>query len=142
MQDEGGDTTELIDRLLSELKFVTSRSSGPGGQNVNKVNSKVIIKFDLWGSFALSDEQKSLVATKLASHLTKEGILIIAAQEDRSQLANKQTAIAKFRTLIARALRKPKVRKATKPSKSSVAKRLNKKKANSEKKQLRRPPTV
>jgi ribosome-associated protein len=123
--------------LHPELVFTTSRSSGPGGQNVNKVNTKVTLKFDLAQSLVLSPEEKELLQQKLASKLTTEGILVVTSQDKRSQLQNKEAAIAKFEKLIAKAFEKKKARKATKPSKSSVQKRITQKKKQSEKKQWR-----
>ena len=80
----------------SELKFSTSRSSGPGGQHVNKVSTKVTLEFDLFSSPNLTDEQKELVRERLANRLTKDGVLLVRSQLTRSQLANKNDAIAKF----------------------------------------------
>jgi ribosome-associated protein len=123
--------------LGSELEFTTSRSSGPGGQNVNKVNSKVTLRFDIRNSLILTGEEKELLSGKLKSRITVEGVLVINAQEKRSQLQNKEEAVAKFEELVAKAFVKKKARKATKPSKSSVQKRITGKKKNSEKKQWR-----
>ena len=127
-------TPELI---LSELVFTTSRSSGPGGQNVNKVNSKVTLKWDVRGSTILSDEEREVILAKLSTKLTVDGALLLAAQEKRTQLQNKAAAILKLEKLLAKAFEKKKARKATKPSKASVQNRIDKKKKNSEKKQWR-----
>ena len=124
--------------FLPELEFQTSRSSGPGGQNVNKVESRVELRFRVAESQLLTDEQKQTLLGKLASKLTLEGELLVVAQEDRSQLRNKETALRKFHDLLAKALHKPKARKATKPSKGAVRKRLETKKKHSEKKANRR----
>jgi ribosome-associated protein len=124
-------------RLESELNFSVSRSGGPGGQNVNKVNSKVTLKFDVVNSQILTDEEKAVIATKLASVLTKEGVLVVTSQESRSQLDNKQAAIVKFEKILSRAFAKKKKRVATKSTKSAVQKRLQKKKQHSEKKKWR-----
>lgn len=128
---------EKPDRVMlePEIEFSTARSGGPGGQNVNKVNSKVILKFDVFGSRLLSEEQKA----KMLPY-SNNGVVIIQAQEDRSQLKNKETAIKKFEALITRAFFVKKKRKATKPSKTSVAKRISEKKRRSEKKQWRQRP--
>ncbi len=76
--------------LVSEIKFQTSRSSGPGGKNVNKTNSKVTLRFDVANSFVLTEEEKEIILVKLSSRLTSEGELILSSQEKRSQLQNKK----------------------------------------------------
>ncbi|HEY9047437.1 MAG TPA: alternative ribosome rescue aminoacyl-tRNA hydrolase ArfB [Ohtaekwangia sp.] len=124
--------------LSKELAFSTSRSSGPGGQNVNKVNTKVTAKFDVVNSAVLTPEEKELLLQKLASRLTTDGVLIIISQDKRSQLQNKEEAVAKFEKVITKAFEKKKARKATKPSKGAVQERIKKKKKQSEKKQWRR----
>ena len=126
--------------LSSELEFSTSRSSGPGGQNVNKVETKVTLKFNVAGSVILTDEEKATILAKLATRITTEGVLVLTAQEKRSQLQNKEAVIAKFDELVAKAFFKPKARKATKPSKSSREKRFTQKKQLSEKKKWRKGP--
>jgi len=123
--------------FLPELKFTASRSGGKGGQNVNKVSTKVELHFDYLNSVLLNDEQKQLVAAKLASFINKEGILKIVSQEERSQLLNKEVCIRKFYLLLDRAFRKKKKRIKSKPSRSSKEKRLKSKKLHSEKKKLR-----
>jgi ribosome-associated protein len=125
-----------------EAEFLTSRSSGPGGQNVNKVNSKVTIKFDVPNSQLLTPEEKAVILNKLSSQLTKDGVLIVSAQDKRSQLDNKEAAIAKFEAVINKAFVKKKTRKATKPSKGAVQKRIKMKKEVSEKKKWRQRPDV
>jgi ribosome-associated protein len=126
--------------LTSELEFSTSRSSGPGGQNVNKVETKVTLKFDVAGSAILTDEEKATILARLATRITTDGVLVLTAQEKRSQLQNKEAVIAKFDELIAGAFFKPKARKATKPSKAAKQKRFNQKKQQSQKKQWRQRP--
>jgi ribosome-associated protein len=128
--------------LLNELVFTTSRSGGPGGQNVNKVNSKVTLQFDVQGSQILTAEEKLTLMQKLSSRITREGFLIVNAQETRSQLQNREAVIEKFDHLIAKAFEKKKARKATKPSKSAKQERIKKKKVVSEKKKWRRKPEV
>lgn len=120
--------------FLPELQFQTSRSSGPGGQNVNKVESRVELRFSIPASQLLTEEQKQTLLQKLASRLTTEGELLISAQEDRSQLRNKEIAVQKFYETLRKALHKPKVRKATKPSKGAVRQRLESKKKHGDKK--------
>jgi ribosome-associated protein len=126
--------------FIHELSFTTSRSSGPGGQNVNKVNTKVTLKFTPAESQVLTDEEKVTLSHKLHSKLTTEGVLVIAAQEKRSQLQNKEVALLKFERMLAKAFEKKKVRKATRPSKGAVQERISKKKRVSEKKKWRRLP--
>jgi ribosome-associated protein len=126
--------------LLKELEFNTSRSSGPGGQNVNKLNTKVMLKFDVINSLVLNEEQKELIQTKLKTKLTKEGVLQIITQDLRSQLKNKEKAIKKFDSLINQVFTFKKKRKATKPTKASKQSRSKEKKLHSEKKSWRKKP--
>lgn len=127
-------TTSLLGK---EISFLTSRSSGPGGQNVNKVNTKVTLKFDVVQSAILSQEEKEIIAIKLHSRITTDGVLILTSQDKRSQLDNKQAVVLKFDQLMIKAFEKKKPRKATKPSKGAVETRISKKKRQSEKKQWR-----
>jgi ribosome-associated protein len=122
----------------SELQFSTSRSSGPGGQNVNKVNSKVTLKFSIPSSAILSQDEKEILLRKLATRITTEGTLVLTAQDKRSQLDNKDSVLRKFEQVLKKAFEKKKARKATKPSKQAVRKRLNEKKQHGEKKQWRK----
>jgi ribosome-associated protein len=126
--------------LFNELEFTASRSSGPGGQNVNKVNSKIGVKFDIVHSQILREEEKAIILKNLSGHLTKDGILMISSQDKRSQLENKQLVIQKLDRMMAKTFEKKKVRKATKVSKSAIQKRINSKKAQAEKKKWRQKP--
>lgn len=126
--------------LLREVEFIASRSAGPGGQNVNKVNTKVTLRFNVIASTILSDEQRAIVFKKLENKLSKDGLLIITSQDARSQVANKASAIAKFESLIKKAFYVPRVRKKTKPSKASQQKRIKAKKIRGEKKDWRKKP--
>ncbi len=128
------------EKIISELQFKAVRSSGAGGQNVNKVSSKVVLSFDLKNSQALSDEEKALLETKLSSRLTSDQILILNCDEDRSQLKNKATVIKRFLAIITAELVIPKIRKTTKIPKSAIRKRLKDKKNLSEIKKSRRNP--
>ena len=130
------DTPHASD-LSSELLFTMSRSSGPGGQNVNKVNTKVTLKFDVVNSSVLTAEQKELITSKLATRMTKEGVLILTAQEKRSQIQNKEAVVFKLEQLLKKAFTPRKARKATKPSKAAYHARIKAKKHRSEKKQWR-----
>lgn len=128
------------EKIISELQFKAVRSSGAGGQNVNKVSSKVVLSFDLKNSQALSDEEKALLENKLSSRLTSEQILILNCDEDRSQLKNKSIVIKRFLDIIAAGLVVPKIRKATKVPKSVIRKRIKDKKNLSEIKKSRKKP--
>lgn len=128
------------DKIISELFYKAVRSSGAGGQNVNKVSSKVVLTFDLKNSQALSEEEKALLETKLSSRLTSEQILILNCDEDRSQLKNKAIVTKRFLDIITAGLHIPKIRKATKIPKSVIRKRIKDKKNISEIKKSRRKP--
>ncbi len=127
-------------KIISELQYKAVRSSGAGGQNVNKVSSKVVLTFDLNASDALNEEEKERIKLKLASRLTSEDILILNFDEDRSQLKNKSIVTKRFLELIKNALVIQKIRKATKIPKSVIRKRIKDKKNVSEIKQNRRKP--
>jgi len=130
------------EKLLCELQYKAVRSSGSGGQNVNKVSSKVVITFDLNASEAFSIEQKELILSKLASKFTSENILILTCDEDRSQLKNKEIVTKRLIDLLKKALVVPKKRKPTSVPKSVVEKRIKDKKTNSEIKQNRKKPNL
>ena len=123
----------------TEFVFHTSRSSGAGGQNVNKVNTKVELRFSIAHSVLLTEDEKYILFTKLKNRINKEGELIITCQEGRSQLDNKEKAVKQFYQLTAKALAPVKKRKATRPTATSKKKRLDNKKAHSRKKAERRP---
>jgi ribosome-associated protein len=124
--------------LASEVAFRTSRSGGKGGQHVNKVSTKVELIFNIAASLHLTDEQKLLLATRLAGKLSQDGSLHVVAQEERSQPGNKQAALRKFYRLIEKGLHVPKNRKPTKATRASKEKRLQGKKRVSELKRLRK----
>jgi ribosome-associated protein len=128
------------EKIIAELNFKAVRSSGAGGQNVNKVSSKVVLTFDLNASQAFNEEEKALLAIKLATKLTSENLLILNCDEDRSQLKNKTIVTKRFLILIERALLVPKKRKATKVPRSVIEKRIKAKRNLSEIKQNRRKP--
>ncbi len=124
--------------FLPELTFSASRSSEAGGQNVNKVNTKVELRFDIASSSILTEEEKNRLLTKLAKRLTQEGILIIVSQTERTQLKNKAQCLMKFYELLESALTVQKKRKQTKPTLASKAKKMENKKRQSERKASRR----
>lgn len=126
--------------LIKELQFKAIRSSGAGGQHVNKTSSKIELTFDLENSLALSSNEKELLKEKLASKLTKKNQLILFCEETRSQHKNKELAIKRFLRLLKTNLIKPKKRRPTKPSRASILKNTNKNKRNSLKKILRKKP--
>ncbi len=128
-----------IEEILPELVFTTSRSSGPGGQNVNKVNTKVTLKWDVLQS-AITEEQKEVILHKLHTRLTKENVLVLTAQDERSQLGNKEAVLLKLEQLLIKAFTVKKARKATKPGKAAKQTRLTNKKQHSEKKKWRQKP--
>jgi ribosome-associated protein len=125
------------EKIISELTFKAVRSSGAGGQNVNKVSSKVVLTFDLMASQSLADEEKKLLQIKLETRLTTDNVLILNCDEDRSQLKNKELVVKRFLELLKKALVVPKPRKPTKIPKGVIEKRLNDKKIISEIKGLR-----
>lgn len=124
--------------LLREITFKTSRSGGKGGQNVNKVSSKVELNINIRTSSLFTEEQKKTISDKLSNRINAEGILQIITEEDRSQLKNKERSLEKLLVLLKSALHKVKVRKATKPGKSIIEKRLKLKQATALKKINRR----
>ncbi|WP_291287290.1 alternative ribosome rescue aminoacyl-tRNA hydrolase ArfB [Flavobacterium sp.] len=131
-----------VEKIISELSFKAVRSSGAGGQNVNKVSSKVVLTFDLNSSQALSEDEKLLLQKNIAARLTTENILILNCDEDRSQLKNKDIVVKRFLELLKKGLYVPKVRKATKIPKSVIKKRIKDKKNVSEIKQSRKKPNL
>ena len=126
--------------ILKELTFRTSRSSGAGGQHVNKTETKVEVLFDVLASAGLSDEEKELVKSKLASRISDEGWLAVSSQKSRSQLDNKDNAIEKLYHLLVKALTPVAKRIRTKPDKGAIEERLAEKKMQAEKKISRKKP--
>ena len=117
-----------------DLQFITSRSGGAGGQNVNKVETKVQLKFDIPNSIHLSEEEKAILLEKLRTKTDQDGVLQLQSQEKRSQIQNKELVIRKFEDLLRKAFFKKRIRKATKPKKAAIEKRLKAKKNQAEKK--------
>lgn len=126
------------DNFIREFKFQTSRSSGPGGQHVNKVSSRVELRFNVSETQLLSESDKELLLKRLSTRISKEGILSIVVQIDRSQLRNKHLAIEKFFELVTKALIPETKRKIRKPSRRARERRLQAKHRDSEKKARRR----
>lgn len=122
---------------LSELRFTASRSSGPGGQHVNKTSSRMTLSFDIGASAALNSWQKRRLHQQLPTRINREGILSMHAQKHRSQGANRELLTARFVELLEAALTPPKRRRKTRPTRSSVERRLEQKKMRSRVKRRR-----
>jgi ribosome-associated protein len=118
------------------LRAATSRSGGPGGQNVNKVESRVTIEVDV-DALPISDEQKAMVRARLAGRINKEGVLRVTSQAERSQLANRDRALARMEELLRDSLEEQRPRKKTRASKASKERRIREKKQRAETKKLR-----
>ncbi|QQX77362.1 MULTISPECIES: alternative ribosome rescue aminoacyl-tRNA hydrolase ArfB [Aequorivita] len=128
--------------LISELSFKAIRSSGPGGQHVNKTASKVEVSFSLENSEALSEIEKERLRTKLSTKISSEGIIVLQCGETRSQHRNKAIVIERLVELLQKTLKVAKPRKKTKPSKGAIERRLKSKKENAFKKSNRKPPKI
>lgn len=122
----------------SELVFKASRSSGPGGQHVNKTNTRITLVFNVPDSNVLEESEKLVIQEKLDNKLDNAGNLIIHSQEKRSQIQNKEIAVRKFYDLMRKAFQKKKIRKASRPGKAAIEQRLKDKKAHAQKKKERR----
>lgn len=128
--------------LIAEFSFKAIRSSGPGGQHVNKTASKVEVSFNLEDSQALSEIEKERLRLKLASKISSEGIIMLQCGETRSQHRNKAIVIERLVDLLHKNLKVAKPRKKTKPSKGAIERRLKSKKENAFKKSSRKPPKI
>jgi len=129
-------------RIMDYLTFKTSRSGGKGGQHVNKVSSKVEVVLHIPSAAFLSDEARALLMTRLAHRLDTNGNLHVIAQEDRSQLVNKETAVEKLLAILEKALKVDKPRKPTKIPRSVIRKRLENKHSTALKKEMRKRPRL
>lgn len=118
--------------IAFEIKFQTQRSRGPGGQNVNKTNSSVQLRWSFMDSLVLTDEQKNIIQRKLASHINVDGVLHLRSDVHRDMESNKKEVLTKLGKILAGAFFKPKLRRATKPTRSSQRKRLESKKRHSD----------
>lgn len=129
------------DIIRQEASWTAVRSSGAGGQHVNKTASKVVVSFDLAGSAAFTEEEKQRALKKLEPRLTKAGELILESSTSRSQHQNREEAFRRLETLLTEAVKRPKPRKKTAPSRASKLRRLREKKIRSEKKSGRKKPS-
>lgn len=123
---------------LAELSFRYSRSSGPGGQHAQKSSTRVELLFDVLGSPSLTDSQRTRVLERLAGYVDTAGLLHLLSQSERSQLRNKEEVVARFQTLMHKALKRRKRRKASRPTAQSKERRLSEKKQRSQTKKQRR----
>ena len=131
--------TDTVSIPISELHFRFARSSGPGGQHVNRSATQVELLFDVANSPSLDEAQRQRVLRKLKSRIDKEGVLHLVSQETRSQLRNREEAVERFRELMRDALHVPKSRRLTRPSRAARKRRLEGKRRRSKTKRSRRP---
>ena len=123
-----------------ELSFETSRSGGPGGQNVNKLETKVTLRFDVAGSPSLAPEQRERLLARLPTRIDRRGVLRVTSQRHRTQAANREAAVERFVELLRDALREETPRKATRPSRAVARRRLESKRRRGERKRERSAP--
>lgn len=129
--------TEGVEIPEEELDFATSRSGGPGGQNVNKLETRVTLRFDLAGSPSLTEEQKARLRERLATRITRHGVLQVSSQRHRTQAANREAALARFAELVGEGLQEAEERKPTKVPRAVKKRRLDDKRWQSLKKRQR-----
>ncbi len=135
-------STEQKENIAKEFNYSASRSSGPGGQNVNKVNTRVELRFNIPASEFLNEQQKQILQSKLKNRVNTEGELVLNSGSERSQWRNKTKVTDKFFQLIEKALTPAKQRVKTKPTAASRLKRIESKKKTAQKKQWRKPPSL
>lgn len=131
----GGPTIPAI-----ELSWSASRASGPGGQHVNKTSTRVTLEWSITRSAVLDDAQRARLLEKLAGRITNEGVLQVHAEDARSQLRNRELAAVRLAELVEAALRRPKARRPTRPSRGAKERRLKAKKVRSDTKSTRKSP--
>ncbi len=131
------EVTECLSIPDEELRFTASHSSGPGGQNVNKVSTRVTLWFDVLNSPSLTQEEKDLITGRLGSRMSKEGVLRVISQQTRSQMANREAAVERFVELLRNALRQEIPRKKTRISRTAKLRRLEDKRQHSRRKRER-----
>ena len=139
MNDSFVRITDTVSIPMSELHFRFARSSGPGGQHVNRSATQVELLFDVANSPSLDETQQQRVLSKLKSRIDKEGVLHLVSQETRSQLRNREEAVERFQELMSGALRVPKSRRPTRPTRAARERRLEEKRRRGEAKRGRRP---
>lgn len=132
--------TQRVRVFPHEIELSYARSGGPGGQHVNKTSSKVLLRWNLETSGALSEEQRDRVREKLATRLTAAGELLVTSEKHRDQSRNVDDAVAKFVTVLREALRVPRKRKATRPTRGSQRRRIEGKRKRGDLKRSRRKP--
>ena len=138
MQSQFLEITQELKIPLSQLQFTFVRSSGPGGQNVNKVSSKAVLRWDVTASELLDADSIARLAVSFPTYLTKDGELVISSQRTRDAIKNREDCLEKLKTMLLVAIKKPKRRIPTRPTKGSVQRRLNAKARHSQKKRERR----
>jgi ribosome-associated protein len=134
--------TDTLSIPLSELHFRFARSSGPGGQHVNRSATRVELLFDVAGSPSLSEAQRQRALRALAPYIDSDGVLHLISQTFRSQFRNREEAVERFQTLMRRAMKVPKRRRPTRPSRAARERRLASKRRRSEIKRQRGPVTT
>ena len=127
---------------MDELRFRFAPSSGPGGQNVNRVSTRAELIFDVTGSLALSDWQRDRILTRLAGYINKQNLLSLSSQRTRSQWRNRLDVLSRFQSLLRQALHRPKPRRPTRPTRGSRERRLSAKRRRAQTKQHRRGPAA
>jgi ribosome-associated protein len=140
MMPKGVEHNDRISIPLSEFRWESSRAGGPGGQNVNKVNSKVLLRWSPVSSPSLPESVRARLLQVIGPRLTREGELLVSSQQSRDQGRNLADCLAKVRALVQAAARPPKVRRPTRPTRASQVRRAEEKSRRSAAKRLRRPP--